>query len=69
MSHAGLRIPRQIDSRRLVLDLSLRAGIRTIEHNGGLDSYLLAMADHRLPVEGRRLKRRITKALAARPAA
>jgi large subunit ribosomal protein L28 len=43
--------------------------IRTIEHNGGLDSYLLAMSDGKLPVEARQLKRRITKALAARPAA
>jgi len=43
--------------------------IRTIEHNGGLDSYLLGMPDGKLPVEGRQLKRRIAKALAARPAA
>ena len=43
--------------------------IRTIEHNGGLDTYLLAMADRKLPVEGRQLKRRIAKALAARQAA
>jgi large subunit ribosomal protein L28 len=42
--------------------------IRTIEHNGGLDTYLLAMSDGKLPVEGRRLKRRIAKALAARQA-
>ena len=43
--------------------------IRTIEHNGGLDTYLLATADAKLPDEGRRLKRRIAKALAAKPAA
>ena len=43
--------------------------IRTIEHNGGLDSYLLGMPDGKLPEEGRQLKRRIAKALAARPAA
>jgi len=43
--------------------------IRTIEHNGGLDSYLLGMPDGKLPVEGRQLKRRIAKALAARPGA
>jgi len=36
---------------------------------GGLDSYLLAMPNGKLPVEGRQLKRRIAKALAARPAA
>ena len=42
--------------------LSVHA-IRTIEHNGGLDSYLLGIADAKLPDEARRLKRRIQKAL------
>jgi large subunit ribosomal protein L28 len=42
--------------------LSVNA-IRTIEHNGGLDSYLLGIADAKLPDEARRLKRRIQKAL------
>ena len=36
--------------------------IRTIEHNGGLDAYLLSMPDAKLPAEARRLKRRIEKA-------
>jgi large subunit ribosomal protein L28 len=43
------------------LRLSVNA-IRTIEHNGGLDAYLLATADAKLPAEARRLKRRIAKA-------
>ena len=43
--------------------------IRTIEHNGGLDSYLLSVSDGKLPVEGRQLKRRVAKALASRLAA
>jgi large subunit ribosomal protein L28 len=38
--------------------------IRSIEHNGGLDAYLLATADAKLPAEARRLKRRIEKASA-----
>ena len=42
--------------------LSVNA-IRTIEHNGGLDAYLLAIADAKLPTEARRLKKRISKAL------
>ena len=42
------------------LRLSVNA-IRTIEHNGGLDAYLLAMADNKLPTDARRLKRRIEK--------
>ena len=42
------------------------AGIRTIEHNGGLDSYLLGTPSTRLTTEARRLKRRIQKAQEAR---
>ncbi|MES1150818.1 MAG: bL28 family ribosomal protein, partial [Dongia sp.] len=49
------------------LKLSTNA-IRTIEHNGGLDAYLLAMADNKLPTDARRLKRRIEKAAAAKAA-
>ncbi|MEO3472335.1 50S ribosomal protein L28 [Roseomonas sp. CAU 1739] len=37
-------------------------GIRTIEHNGGLDSFLLGTPDRRLPVEAITLKRRIERA-------
>jgi len=36
--------------------------IRTIEHNGGLDAYLLSTPDAKLPADARRLKRRIEKA-------
>ena len=43
--------------------------LRTIEHNGGLDAYLLGTADTQLPDEARRLKRRIRKAAEARQAA
>jgi len=42
--------------------LSVHA-IRSIEHNGGLDAYLLGITDARLPTEARRLKKRIEKAL------
>lgn len=38
--------------------------IRTIEHNGGLDAYLLSTADSKLTADARRLKRRIEKATA-----
>ena len=40
--------------------------VRTVEHRGGLDGFLLTMADGELPGELRRLKRRI---IAARTAA
>jgi large subunit ribosomal protein L28 len=50
------------------LRLSTNA-IRTIEHNGGLDAFLLGTADSRLGEEALRLKRRIERAKARREAA
>jgi large subunit ribosomal protein L28 len=47
--------------------LSTRA-IRTIEHNGGLDSYLLSQTDAKLTTEGLELKRRLQKATAKKEA-
>ena len=46
------------------LKLSTRA-IRTIEHNGGLDAYLLNTSNNKLTDEAIRLKRQIRKAAAA----
>ena len=43
------------------LRLSTRA-IRTIDHNGGLDAFLLSTSNNKLGDEARRLKRRIQKA-------
>ena len=43
------------------LRLSTRA-IRTIDHNGGLDAFLLSTSNSKLGDEARRLKRRIQKA-------
>ena len=45
------------------LRLSTRA-IRTIDHNGGLDAFLLSTSNNKLGDEARRLKRRIQKASA-----
>ena len=42
--------------------------IRTIEHNGGLDAYLLDTSDSKLTIEARALKRRILQAKAKREA-
>jgi large subunit ribosomal protein L28 len=39
-------------------------GIRTVEHNGGIDAYLKATADTKLTPELRRLKRRIERVAA-----
>ena len=39
-------------------------GIRTIEHNGGLDAFLTGTPNRSLPAEAQVLKRRIQRALA-----
>ncbi|MDQ1080192.1 50S ribosomal protein L28 [Pseudoroseomonas cervicalis] len=44
-------------------------GIRTVEHNGGLDSFLLGTPDRKLPAEALVLKRRISKAQEKKAAA
>ena len=44
------------------------AGLRTIEHNGGLDAYLLCTPSTRLTPEARRLKRRLQRAQQAKAA-
>ena len=48
--------------------LSTRA-LRTVEHNGGLDAFLLGTPDRRLPTEAKVLKRRIERARDKRAAA
>lgn len=42
--------------------------IRSIEHNGGLDAYLVKAKNAQLGLEARALKRRIEKAIAAKAA-
>ena len=49
------------------LRLSTRA-IRTVEHNGGLDAFLLSQNDSKLTTEGLALKRRLERATAKRDA-
>lgn len=44
-------------------------GLKTIEHNGGLDAFLLTTNDSVLPQESRRLKKRVQSALAKKQAA
>lgn len=84
VSHANNKTKRRflpnLQSTRLMsdaLDQQVRLrltphAIRTIEHNGGLDAYLLATPDYQLPEAAQRLKRRIARAAekaAARSAA
>jgi large subunit ribosomal protein L28 len=49
------------------LRLSTRA-IRTIEHNGGLDAFILSQSDRKLTGEGLILKRRLARAQAKKDA-
>ncbi len=43
-------------------------GIRTIEHNGGLDAFLIGTPNRNLPLEAQALKRRILRAQAKKAA-
>lgn len=43
-------------------------GLRTIEHNGGLDAFLLGTPDRKLPVEAKVIKRRILRVQDAKAA-
>lgn len=54
--------------RRIRLRLSSR-GIKTIEHAGGLDAWLLRTSDADLDLDTRRVKRRVQKAIEKRAAA
>ena len=44
-------------------------GLKTIEHNGGLDAFLLTTSSTKLTDEARKLKRRVQKALENKAAA
>jgi large subunit ribosomal protein L28 len=39
-------------------------GLKSIEHNGGIDSFLLSRSNSRLSTEALRLKKRVQRALA-----
>ncbi len=52
----------------VTMRLSTRA-IRTVEHNGGIDAFLMGTPNSRLPAEALTLKRRIAKAGARKAAA
>ena len=55
-------------SEALETSIKLRVstlGLRSVEHNGGLDNWLLKTADDKLSLKARRLKRDIVKKQAA----
>lgn len=45
------------------------AGLRTVEHNGGIDAFLVDTPDAKLSAAARRWKRRVERAKAKRAAA
>src|SRR5262252_6977170 len=53
--------------KRVRLTVSVHA-LRSVEHRGGLDAYLLKAADNELSLKARRLKRDIAKASSAQAA-
>jgi len=58
-------------SEALGRDVTLRVsshGLRSVEHNGGIDNWLLKQRDDRLSDDARVIKRKIKKALAAKAA-
>ena len=58
-------------SEALGRDVTLRVsshGLRSVEHNGGIDNWLLKTSDTRLSDEAKSIKRKIKKALAAKAA-
>jgi len=61
-----------LESEALGHSVSMRvcaSTIRSIEHNGGLDAYLLGTANRKLTTEAQKLKRRIQRAAAKTKAA
>ena len=40
-------------------------GLRTLEHRGGIDAFLMSEGDNKLPADMRRLKRQMKRASAA----
>ena len=58
------------DALKQSVSLKITAStVRTVEHNGGLDNYLLNTSSRKLTDEGIKLKRRIKKAVEAQAAA
>ena len=55
----------EVLDRMVSLRVSIR-GLRTIEHNGGIDSFLLGVSDAKLSIEAVKLKRQIKRATEAK---
>jgi len=60
--------PSEILGNKVALRLTAN-GIRTVEHNGGLDAWLLGTRDSRLSDDALKIKKRLTKVQARKKAA
>ncbi len=60
--------PSEILGTKVALRLTAN-GIRTVEHNGGLDAWLLGTRDSRLSDDALKIKKRLTKVQARKKAA
>ena len=54
-----------MSAMRTTRPAAVSSAIRTIEHKGGLDAYLLGTSDLKLPEDALALKRKVKKAMAA----
>lgn len=63
----GVSVMSDALGQKVSLRISTRA-LRSIEHNGGLDNYLIKTANTKLTDDAVRLKRRIRRALANKAA-
>lgn len=63
-----VRVLSELLGRKVAMKVTA-AGLRTIEHNGGLDNYLLKTPATRLTEEARKLKKLVEKAATEKAAA
>ena len=68
VSHANNKTRRRFMSNLQVGSVLTPRGMKTIEHNGGIDAYLLGTNDSKLSPEMKVLKRRVTSAKAKKDA-
>lgn len=74
VSHSNIKTNRRFEpnlqvvslySEALKKSISLRISthaLRSVEHNGGLDGFLLTAKSHNLPLDAQKLKRQVKKA-------
>ncbi|MEM7192593.1 MAG: 50S ribosomal protein L28 [Pseudomonadota bacterium] len=65
---SNVTLQSEVLKKAVKFTVSARA-LRSVEHRGGLDAYLLKAGDNELSLKARRLKREIAKATEAQAAA